>query len=56
MMLYQQRSTSLNNLAYSSVSNLREVKNMRRTHCSINKLKMFRTSYENPYQSVKLKP
>ena len=56
MMLYRQRSTSLSHLAYNSLSNPREAKNMRRTHCSVSKLKMFRTLYDNPYPSSNAKP
>lgn len=27
---------------------------MRRTHCSINKLKIFKAAYDQPYRSVKV--
>jgi len=52
-MHHRQRSTSLSLLPYNSQLSSKEVKNMWRTHRSISKLKMFKTSYDKHYQSVK---
>lgn len=53
-MLYRQRSTSTSALGYKTIQNSRQAKNMRRTYCSINKLKTFKASYDQPYRSVKV--